>query len=65
MTLFAILIISFLWLVSIFSFAKWRVSTVCKNAPGCSVLNDLVFKIYLKASGAAVFAWLCMMIARS
>ena len=65
MTLSSVLFISLLWLLSVFSFARWRVSSLCKNDSNCNVLNDMVFQIYLKMSGVVVFFLICMIIRKS
>lgn len=57
MQLLSIIFITSLWIVSIFTFAKWRiVSMPAQNPPG-NVSTDLAFQVYLKLSGLGVLVW--------
>jgi len=67
MVLFSVLLIFALWIISIFSFATWRVSFICakNDNPSPNIVNDIIFQIYLKISGVTIFIWIFMMIAES
>jgi hypothetical protein len=58
----AILIIMLLWIVSIFSFAKWRYKAAFTPEKPGDITADLPFQIYLKLSGVAVLIWIGLML---
>lgn len=60
----ALALVMILWLISIFSFAKWRAASLCRKEGQCNVLNDTALQVYMKLSGVGVLVWACMMLAR-
>jgi len=58
----AILGIMLLWIVSVFSFARWRHALTCTFEKQINISADLPFQIYLKLSGLGVLAWIFMML---
>jgi hypothetical protein len=58
----AVLSITLLWILSIFSFAKWRHAAIAAPDRRANISTDLVFQVYLKLSGLAVLFWIGLML---
>lgn len=54
--------IMLLWIISIFSFAKWRHAVTGTPEKQINISTDLPFQIYLKLSGLGVLAWIGLML---
>ena len=54
----SIIVVFSLWVISLFSFARWRLT---RHPPGLrglvDVSSDIFFQIYLKASGICFLGW--------
>jgi hypothetical protein len=59
----AIFGIMLLWILSIFSFAKWRYAVIDTPERRINISNDLAFQIYLKLSGFCFLGWIGIMLA--
>ena len=59
----AIFGIMLLWIISIFSFAKWRYAVIDTPEKQINISNDLAFQIYLKLSGFFVLGWIGILLA--
>lgn len=59
MVLFFLVLIC-LWIISIVSFARWRLYILEKKEKIVFINNDWILQIYIKVSGLAVFISLIM-----
>ena len=63
MVLLSIVIITVLWIVSLFTFAKWRYAVTIDRHLSVNINTDLVYQLYLKLSGLGVLVWMFWMLA--
>lgn len=63
MTTLSILLVISIWVISIFTFAKYRVIHQIKNGRYGNALSDLGVNIYIKTSGSCILAWMFYILA--
>lgn len=63
MKVIAVIVIMLLWIVSVFTFANWRMSATMGRKLAINVSKDLIFQLYLKFSGLGVLGWVCLLMA--
>jgi hypothetical protein len=59
---FIIILTTIIWLITIFAFARWRVSRICRNEEKCNVMNDFPLQLYMKLSGVCLLFWIAGLI---
>jgi hypothetical protein len=60
----ALYILVFLWIVSVFSFARMRLSLSGRKNYNINPASDPICLIYLKISGTIIFIVVCSLIGR-
>ncbi len=63
MEILSILFVISLWFLSIFVFAKYRVSRQIEEKGYADAVADWGVKIYTKISGICIVAWMCYILA--
>lgn len=58
----SVIFIAMVWLVSVFSFARWRVAHRYAKGHHGNVLNDTIFQLFMKLSGSVVLVWIALML---
>ena len=60
-----IILISVVWLLSIFWIARWRFTRICRSDRNCSVVNDFPLQVYMKVSGIGLLFWIALILGHS
>lgn len=60
----SIIVLTVLWIYSVFSFAHWRSRILSERNQFSGILNDFLFMAYYKVSGVVILSFFFFLLAR-